>query len=1654
VNLRKPLCNLGSVFAADIHGARVVLQTCWHVITDSVGAIVEVCCGPGSDSRFISRLVSRLHSSVWRVSDALGVLQISQRRRHAFEVAWPDEALRSLTCVGKDAIVSACATLTSILGALSTIAMDVPVIKNGFFGATDARVHARYIMTLASITNFMAAVAMQPIYAVITMQKLLSCTLNDVSATLENFVENAKDVAAGGTGRTKQLSLRLSFGSRRVQDAISESGVATCFSEDLKQGTQDSMTQVGTRTGKGAPKLPAKVAELISGFLDSAADAVTRAFVVSAYHVIDVFLAWLLGVVRGVQDVAQTLDWNKCKLPVIDDGLKSYGVCACGDDSYAIPKSSRDQTWAQGAFWCSGFLMLNEADGSDVVIWNPFSLAQLLQAPSDVVAASAADDYMQCLRDAPPIGGASQCAGRRPRLQALDQQGVEVMQVVARCRANYQNSRWDEASVLYALFPRSVWAELWLDGVLEGEQWLSDKWSGIRGAMVRAMQKAGVKQQTGLALNAETWACLDDALRGGALSHDCNRWASSAPWRDFSYTPVTGVPSFAAIDACHAFSGPAWTEEDTGALSLGLPRNMWSGGSTTRAPVTHVHPVEKGDAAREEDAMEALKTLVKDEIKPMFEKMEGDKLLNALEKYLDVKLWSVEGDVLHQFVDCVVLGPYAAADLAHNVHDGVSRLPVPQYHRGVADSREFRSWGETGGTKARRAFVNVAVGEISKAGVRVVTSEAMRHLEDLRVRWLGDMSDNLGVPRGLLCACENPGQLWKRISDGIKGSLTPVGDKLKLELEKKWVGAPVSLAAAEVALMEKVAGQRFEFGTYIEKGGNLYQTTSYQSSVKCCATQVASGRAGTDMFFTADVKFERREWDIADGVLTNTLDTLAKSTVWDRMLNGEQWTQVEREAALHKDEAYKAPARLTFNEQARLREAQLFKPSHAQPVRAYDELETAYELGGETLWQACNERVAGLYATLPWVRGDEERERGTVQGAQQAAEALQAVFDKAAPAPGVHALEAAVDRLLVRAHALSPGFYTHAHRYVPSDSVWCEKDAAVAHSANSGKRGSLSPQSPAAGPPAALPWIGDDSIFTGLDTGEVNRILGPGPDDVLYPAATLERCACGWTKAGACYVHQLACDNGTAALSAAPDDAFLQRDRLAWDKLCGQEALTYTTRKELLLVLRVLRRDSERQDAAPAWVAECDATFASTAWGLLDPEDETAWYSGESGARGMWRFDARRLATYGPGGLRLGLLASNAPRKLRAHAALFNLGGDLRDNFIVPGDGETSEDYAHTIAQPVCRESLKDYLDQPLGDYFADVLLPMSHSVQLGAGAACGRWAVEEAIRAAFERAGLTTEAELERAAIQAEVADVWEARCVASAHSAGICAMRGVHVADAAPSAASDAGLACAFNGPAHDVTGCTRVFYTPGCLLNCDGIYYDPCLCEGDVGACRPRAFHPSTCTRGRVDDAREIVGQDQHFLLSSMLWPARIDGGESTSPTHWESLRDSLALLKSSPPEHNSTALYERAHAWLKWTLGDDEDIPETTEVHAYCDDLHDYWPDAQHPVGYHPTTACSRNETSTRGFSAWMSRDSKYNTFVDPVRLRNATRASEVHLARARAPLSYAPARRPLTRPRAARLTRPRAALLTRPRGRRSGQGIWSATRTPTRRQAST
>jgi hypothetical protein len=91
----------------------------------------------------------------------------------------------------------------------------------------------------------------------------------------------------------------------------------------------------------------------------------------------------------------------------------------------------------------------------------------------------------------------------------------------------------------------------------------------------------------------------------------------------------------------------------------------------------------------------------------------------------------------------------------------------------------------------------------------------------------------------------------------------------------------------------------------------------------------------------------------------------------------------------------------------------------------------------------------------------------------------------------------------------------------------------------------------------------------------------------------------------------------------------------------------------------------------------------------------------------------------------------------------------------------------------------------------------------------------------------------------------------------------------------------------------------------------------------------------------------------------------------------------------------SLFERSRAEL---LGraDEEAAPP-----SYCDDLFDYWPDVQHPVWYHPSTACRADASRTRGFDAWMSRNASGHALMDPVRMRNMTMASQVfgaaHLA---------------------------------------------------------
>ena len=90
---------------------------------------------------------------------------------------------------------------------------------------------------------------------------------------------------------------------------------------------------------------------------------------VCAYHVMDIWLMWGASVIKGMMDVAQTANFENCKLSDVDTGLQSLGLCTCGDEPYTIPASEKRKTWTQHTSWYSGLLMLNEGDGSNLIVW-------------------------------------------------------------------------------------------------------------------------------------------------------------------------------------------------------------------------------------------------------------------------------------------------------------------------------------------------------------------------------------------------------------------------------------------------------------------------------------------------------------------------------------------------------------------------------------------------------------------------------------------------------------------------------------------------------------------------------------------------------------------------------------------------------------------------------------------------------------------------------------------------------------------------------------------------------------------------------------------------------------------------------------------------------------------------------------------------------------------------------------------------------------------------------------------------------------------------------------------------------------------------------------------------------------------------------------
>lgn len=1364
VNLRQPLCNLGNLAARSLEFYRIALQTGWIALARSIIIVVE----------------------------------LSESRRRHYELDWMDESLMAFTCDAKDGVVEFVATFSSIVGASDILAQN-SIEAHSLPGQIDPHGHAQRVMTSAAVTRMLSSIALFPMYTQMAVHKVVRCAINDTVIRIQNVLTSGENVP-----------VRIEIGSRTVAEAES-SVVGICLSVT----TDAHMRQLGSAEAE------AYLEAEVNNVLGQISALSTQTYFGMLLHPQHAFWTYLMGVVRGVMDVAQTSDYLHCRPPVAV--VSSVGKCVCGDRPARIPRVQSTAT-DSSQLWCTGPLLLVDAQGDEQLIWNPFTFNQLNSVDYT--------SYLQCISESnecsPPFSQAD---------SILQAQGSSALQVMSRCRANYQNKRWDPGAIVFGLLDYEDWVKFQLSGPA-----LADTLGTLR----RQLPVLAFYMHD-FVLSRATWSCLHTAAQYVMFDHNCAREAlreigyesidHAFPYEDVQ---ITGTP-----DACQLFSGPALSAYSSGSQAA---RSLigWSPSSENTQSVGQLHQV--GGSSRDvrlQRAVEKIDEFHKTYIEPELQRLSD----YAASAEIKTRVWSGEGDELHQIVDCVMMGPFAAADMHVSLKTSDGQLmDVPQYHRGDPTSRNLPSGLDTGGSFTRKRLI----GELQDYAHSLVSpflqSEINDRISRLRVYF--------NAPQNLLCVCPD-----------------------------------------------------------------------LSRSIDCCS---ADWKSVDEINFGTKNVLDQI-WDVSD-VLTGEI---LNNTLQNDVLRNDLWTSINFTS--------RDAARITLTDAQRfeLHHAHIFDTS--QPVREYslNEVPDDFELS-RTLWDHCTSLLSGAFFTLPLREGTSEVDANLL-------------FDPTTDSFDgfTHALEAIVERILTRAREDTPVFWTHVHRYVPSDSVWCENEK-------------LRPAPPA------------EDVFETKSFYELliedDTVLGVHSNDVTYP--TTMHCLCNWTSNDAsmpCATHFPGggCWSLTGILSV--EEPALAT---AWDELCTRGQ--YGTKADFFLMLRVLEGGADE-----SWMEYCHLVNPAVSWGLMDSDQYEAWYNGgEAGSVSL-----HEIATRGPGGARIGMLGR--PGQPESLLRMSRKGKLLRRS--APGANFALN---HTIGQPICEGNLENSLPHNLSMHVRDMLFPMAHTIhEAPASAHCSTWVIEYGILHAMQIANASNDA-LQK---QMERTAKWKLRCQVHLEQLGICLLRDVFSVVPYGRSQDASSFGCEWRlDPEH---GCDVPLYiTDQCMVVCSGELYDPCRCnEPDVTTCDKVSFRRLTCTAGLILDVRNFA-DDEQTMTRSLHWPHTISEAEGGGPVMTEALNTAKSTPYDIAKEYNKI-MEDVNRRFAMWTNGI---LEEAQPPHDMCDDLLDYWPsDAQHPVGYHPTCACAKADTNIRGFESWMSvpvnedglfEDDHTAWAIDPIRLRNMTQYS--------------------------------------------------------------
>jgi len=317
-----------------------------------------------------------------------------------------------------------------------------------------------------------------------------------------------------------------------------------------------------------------------------------------------------------------------------------------------------------------------------------------------------------------------------------------MISVYQRCLANYQSKQWDMGT--HALFNATIRAQFQV--TVPSPACFPIPGYGCLGDCVLLAQEQGASNQ----------ACFDAYLMQlGVRDLDY-----------FQYEP--GASS--RPHACQVFSGPAKISGDAGsnfricleeyedAGVCELPHILWSGRSTNKVPVGTDHSTVITDLdAKVQVAKNTYASIQREVVAAL------DQMSSWTGSNLNVVYFSAEGDILHQFFDCFMMGALDSADM----WPGPPGAPKPVWARNEQGTREFElpCSGEklndrkgrrdskspfTCGSHARRAVMKYFLRDVVSGNDELkrsaIQAEIQKLVADLREAWTGSIDT-------YMCAC-------------------------------------------------------------------------------------------------------------------------------------------------------------------------------------------------------------------------------------------------------------------------------------------------------------------------------------------------------------------------------------------------------------------------------------------------------------------------------------------------------------------------------------------------------------------------------------------------------------------------------------------------------------------------------------------------------------------------------------------------------------------------------------------------------------------------------------------------------------------------------------------------------------------------------------